>query len=404
MRIALLGGPGSGKGTQAKMLSEVYRIPQISTGDLLREAVAEKSPLGLRAQKAMDRGNLVDDEIVLEMLEERFRKRDVKRGFIIDGYPRSIPQAQSLDNLLGLLGRPIQIAVNIDVDSEVLIKRISGRFSCQECGRIYNHHFDSPQVQGICDQCGSKEFLFRADDNLKSVKTRLEVYEKETAPLITYFRAQHKIRTVNGEGDMDQIHEIIRDLLDAEIRPLEIHTLETASEVVQEIDHTVIAGGEINRVDPPRKTRKTRPMPVKKYPAAKSRVAKSKPADAKKSASTKRRVATKRLSDTKKPSSTKELVPKRKSVTSKKSSTAKAPSKLKKAADAKKPATAKKTGPSSAKQPTDKTASTAKTRSGRSIATEPRTGTTRPKSCSRPQGSVRKPSQGLENPGNREIH
>jgi len=253
MRIALLGGPGSGKGTQAKMLSEVYRIPQISTGDLLREAVALGSPVGLRAKETMDAGNLVDDEIVLEMLEERFRKRDIKRGFIIDGYPRSIPQAQSLDNLLGLLGRPIQIAVNIDVDSEVLIKRISGRFSCQDCGRIYNRHFDPPTVEGVCDSCGSTHFLSRADDNLKSVKIRLEVYEKETSPLITYFRAQHKLRNVNGEGDKDQIHQVIRDLLDIEIRPLEIHTLETASEVVQEVDHTVIAGGEINRVDPPRK-------------------------------------------------------------------------------------------------------------------------------------------------------
>lgn len=259
-----MGGPGSGKGTQAKMLSEVYRIPQISTGDLLREAVSENSPLGQLAQQAMDKGNLVDDQIVLEILEERLRKRDTKRGFIIDGYPRSIPQAQALDNLLGLLGRPIQIAVNIDVKNDVLIKRISGRFICNHCGRIYNHHFDLPQVEGVCDTCGSTEFISRTDDNLESVKTRLEVYEKETSPLITYFRAQHKLRNVKGEGDKDQIHQIIRDMLDIEIRPLEVHTLETASEVEEEIDHTVIAGGEINRIDPPKKVRKPKRTSIKK--------------------------------------------------------------------------------------------------------------------------------------------
>lgn len=264
MRIALLGGPGSGKGTQAKMLSEVYRVPQISTGDLLRDAVAENSLLGRRAKEAMNSGNLVDDEIVLKILEERLRKRDIKRGFIIDGYPRNIPQAQALDNLLGLLGRPIQIALNIDVDSEMLVKRISGRFSCKECGRIYNHHFDPTEVEGVCDQCGSTEFLTRADDNLESVKTRLAVYESETSPLITYFRAQHKLRTVRGEGDKDEIHAAIRGLLDIEIRPLEIHTLETAAEVIEEVDHTVISGGEINRVKPPKKSRSQRRAPAKK--------------------------------------------------------------------------------------------------------------------------------------------
>ena len=308
MRIALLGGPGSGKGTQARMLSEVYRIPQISTGDLLREAVSKGSSPGLRVKKAMDEGNLVDDEIVLEMLEERLRKRDIKRGFIIDGYPRSIPQAQSLDNLLGLLGRPIQIAVNIEVASEVLIKRISGRFSCRDCGRIYNRHFDMPKVDGVCDSCGSTRFLSRADDNLKSVKIRLEVYEKETSPLTVYFRAQHKLRNVNGEGDKDQIHQTMRDLLDVEIRPLEIHTLETASEVVQEVDHTVIAGGEINRVDPPKQARKPRQAPAGKPAVSKTKITKKpraakKPATNGKPASAKARTARRKASSASRPQS-----------------------------------------------------------------------------------------------------
>ena len=270
MRIALLGGPGSGKGTQAKMLSGVYRVPQISTGDLLRDAVAAESPHGMRAKEAMESGCLVDDEIVLSILEERFRMRDIKRGFIIDGYPRNIPQAQALDNLLGLLGRAIQIAVNIDVDNDILVKRISGRFSCKDCGAIYNRHYAPPKVENVCDQCGSSEFLSRADDNLESVKTRLEVYQNETSPLITYYRAQHKLRTVKGEGDKDEIHQKLRDIVDLEIRPLEMHTLETAAEVVQEVDGTIIAGGEINRLEARSKPDKPKRVRTKKSGGAKS--------------------------------------------------------------------------------------------------------------------------------------
>ncbi len=275
MRIAILGGPGSGKGTQAKMLSERYRVPQISTGDILRDAVKNDKKLGQEVQTAMDSGNLVDDDLVLRILEERLRRKDTKRGFIIDGYPRNIPQAQALDALLGMLGKSLQIALNIDVEDSLLVKRISGRMSCAKCGAIYNRHFSPPKTKGVCDQCGGENFESRADDNAKSVAVRINIYHQETTPLITYYRAQHKLRTMGGDGLMDEIHEKLCDIIDLEIRPLEIKTLETAAETNDEQDTTIIAGGQINRVEiEVKKKRPIRKRPASKKPAAKKAVAK----------------------------------------------------------------------------------------------------------------------------------
>ena len=253
MRIAILGGPGSGKGTQAKLLSERYRVPQISTGDLLRDAVKNDQGLGAQVKELMDNGQLVSDSIVSKLLEDRLINKDTRRGFIVDGYPRSIPQAQTLDTLLGMLGKPLQIAINIDVDGDILVKRITGRISCVDCGAIYNEHFFPPKVANKCDKCGGGNFESRDDDTVETVTMRLEVYHRETAPLITYYRAQHKLRTMTGTGDIDQIHQKLCDIIDLEIRPLQIKTLEVATDNSDEEESTIIAGGKVNRIKVPAK-------------------------------------------------------------------------------------------------------------------------------------------------------
>ncbi|NKB63983.1 MAG: adenylate kinase [Gammaproteobacteria bacterium] len=259
MRIALLGAPGSGKGTQAKLLADRYRVPQISTGDLLREAITANKQLDKSVREDMEAGRLVDDAVVLKLLEDRLRKKDTKRGFIIDGYPRSIPQAQALDALLGLLGKTLQVAVNISVEDEVLVKRITGRIGCEECGQIYNKHFSTPKVRNKCDVCSGR-LVSRSGDSEKTVAVRIAIYHENTAPLITYYRAQHKLRNMPAKGNIAEIHEKISDIVDIEIRPLEIKTLETAAESIDEGDSTIIAGGQINRIT----TQSSRTKPVKK--------------------------------------------------------------------------------------------------------------------------------------------
>ncbi len=247
MRVVILGGPGSGKGTQAKILAGRYRVPQISTGDLLRDALKNDETLDEETKQTMAAGKLVDDQVVLKLLEERLRKRDTKRGFIIDGYPRNIPQAQALDALLGMLGKTLQIAINIDVDDDALVKRIVGRIGCDHCGAIYNKHFSPPNVKNQCDRCGGV-LVSRVDDTAKTARVRIGVYHEETVPLITYYRAQHKLRTMPGLGEVDEIHQKLCDIIDLEIRPLEIKTLGTAADTSDEMDSTIIAGGQINRV------------------------------------------------------------------------------------------------------------------------------------------------------------
>ena len=286
MRIAILGGPGSGKGTQAKLLSERYRVPQISTGDLLRDAVKSNKNLGAQVKELMDSGKLVSDGIVSKLLEDRLVKKDTRRGFIVDGYPRSIPQAQTLDTLLGMLGKPLQIAINIDVDGDILVKRIAGRSSCAKCGAIYNDYFSTPKVINKCDKCGGCRFESRDDDTVETATTRIGVYHQETVPLITYYRAQHKLRTMTGIGDIDQIHRKLCDIIDLEIRPLQIKTLEIATDTTGEEDSTTIAGGKVNRIKAPAKktpsgekpaTKKITSKKASRQPAAKKAPAKKVP-------------------------------------------------------------------------------------------------------------------------------
>ncbi|MDC0947928.1 adenylate kinase [Gammaproteobacteria bacterium] len=205
MRIILLGAPGSGKGTQAKVLVDRYSIPQISSGDLLRAAVSAGSELGVRAKKAMDSGELVSDEIVIGLIEERLQQSDAAQGFILDGFPRNLVQAEKLDSRLSALGQNMESAVLVDVDFEILEKRISGRYTCGECGEIYNDYFRAPLAEGACDKCGSGDFKRRADDNVETVRNRLTVYERETAPLIQYYRDQGKLAEVDGTRTSEEV-------------------------------------------------------------------------------------------------------------------------------------------------------------------------------------------------------
>jgi len=208
MRMVLLGAPGSGKGTQAKLLVERYKIPQISIGDLLREVVASGSLLGRQAKAAMDAGHLVSDEVVINVLQERLMRSDARKGFILDGFPRNIQQAEALDLLLNSLGRPLNLALMIAVDVDALIQRLVGRRTCLSCGQMYNVFYSPPHIEGRCDACGGR-LRHRADDNEETIGDRLRVYETNTLPVAEYYQAQEKLRTVQGVGEVDSIFRAI---------------------------------------------------------------------------------------------------------------------------------------------------------------------------------------------------
>lgn len=210
MRIVLLGAPGSGKGTQAQRLTDIYNIPQISTGDLLRAAVAAGTELGKQAKVAMDSGGLVSDDIVLGMIRERLQQPDAANGFILDGFPRNLTQAASLDKLLAEVGQPIDAGLLIDVDFDILLKRLTGRLSCKDCSTVYNRYFSPPTKEGVCDKCGSTNLYHRADDNEETIGNRLKVYEENTAPLINYYADQGLLKRVNGIGEMEDITKAIQ--------------------------------------------------------------------------------------------------------------------------------------------------------------------------------------------------
>ena len=250
MRIALLGAPGSGKGMQAESLAVRYRVPRISTGDLLRAAAADDDKLDEETRAAVAAGQPVADEVVLALLDERLRARDSKRGYIIDGFPGNIPQAQALDTLLGMLGRALQITIHVKVDDKTLVQRITGRMRCEQCGTAYNRRNAPPKVRGKCDNCDGK-VVAASDDNAKTAAVRVEEYHLETTPLLAYYKAQHKLRTVAAAGDVEEIQQKICDIVDLELRPLEVKTLETAAQTLEEGVNTVIAGGQISRITSP---------------------------------------------------------------------------------------------------------------------------------------------------------
>jgi len=213
MRIVLLGAPGSGKGTQAKLLVERYKLPQISTGDMLREAVAEGSALGRQAKVAMDAGQLVNDEIVLGIIKERIMRPDARNGFILDGFPRNLQQSEALDLLLMSLGRPLQLALLVAVDVDALIQRLVGRRTCLSCGQMYNVFYSPPHIEGRCDECGGR-LRHRGDDNEETIGNRLRVYETHTIPVIDYYQAQEKLRTIQGVGEISDIFKAVCKIVD----------------------------------------------------------------------------------------------------------------------------------------------------------------------------------------------
>jgi adenylate kinase len=205
MRIVLLGAPGSGKGTQAKLLVDKFKIVQISTGDLLRAAVAAGTELGKKAKAIMEAGQLVPDEIVLGMIREKLAEPASKNGFILDGFPRNTAQAEALDALLKAQKQPLAAAIHIHVDGEEIVKRITGRRTCGQCGAIYNVYFSPPKKEGICDKCGAQKLEHRADDNEVTVRKRLQVYTEQTEPLIKFYSKQGILKTVAGTGSINDI-------------------------------------------------------------------------------------------------------------------------------------------------------------------------------------------------------
>jgi adenylate kinase len=212
MRIVMLGAPGSGKGTQAQRLQKDYGFPQVSTGDLLRKAVADKTPLGLRAKKVMDAGELVSDEIVLGMIKGRLAAADAKRGFVLDGFPRNTNQADGLDTLLATLDLKLDCVVLMDVEFDVLMKRLTGRRTCSKTGAVLNIYFSPPAELDACKKAGG-ELLQRADDNEDTIRNRLEVYQRQTAPLIDYYAKRGLLKTVAATGEVDAVYARLKSAL-----------------------------------------------------------------------------------------------------------------------------------------------------------------------------------------------
>ena len=212
MRVVMLGAPGSGKGTQAQRIQKDYGFPQVSTGDLLRKAVADKTPLGLRAKKIMDAGELVSDEIVLGMIKGRLAAADAKRGFLLDGFPRNTSQADSLDTLLTTLELKLDSVVLMDVEFDILMKRLTGRRTCSKTGAVLNIYFSSPAELEACKKAGG-ELLQRDDDKEATIRNRLQVYERQTAPLIDYYTKRGLLKTVAATGEVDAVYSRLKSAL-----------------------------------------------------------------------------------------------------------------------------------------------------------------------------------------------
>ena len=213
MNVILIGPPGAGKGTQAKEIEKRHGIVQLSTGDMLRAAAKSGSEVGKRAKAVMDKGQLVSDEIVTRIIEERIDKPDCKKGFILDGFPRTLGQAAALEAMLQSKGRKIDAVIELKVDDEKLLERIVGRFTCAKCGAGYHEKFKRPKTEGVCDVCGSKEFTRRADDNAETVRTRLMAYYRETAAIIGYYFAKGLLKPIDAMGPIDQISKQIGSAL-----------------------------------------------------------------------------------------------------------------------------------------------------------------------------------------------
>lgn len=213
MNLILLGPPGAGKGTQAEQISAKHGIVQLSTGEMLRAAVKAGTEVGLKAKVIIESGGLVSDEIVVGIISERIDQPDCAKGFILDGFPRTLPQAAALETLLGTKGKTLDAVIEIKVDDEALVERITGRFSCADCGTGYHDKYKTPAKEGVCDKCGSTQFSRRADDNEETVRNRLMAYYRETAPLIGYYFAKDRLKSVDGMADIDEVARQINAIL-----------------------------------------------------------------------------------------------------------------------------------------------------------------------------------------------
>lgn len=212
MKIVMLGAPGAGKGTQAKMIAEEYKIPHVSTGDIFRANVKNGTELGMEAKKYMDQGLLVPDELTVRILLDRVAKEDCAGGYVLDGFPRTIPQAEVLDEALGKLGEKIDYAIDVEVPDESIVKRMSGRRACLKCGATYHVEHIPPKKEGICDDCGS-ELVLRDDDRAETVSNRLKIYHDQTQPLIDYYTRKNILKTVDGTMDMKDVFGAIKNIL-----------------------------------------------------------------------------------------------------------------------------------------------------------------------------------------------
>ncbi len=205
MKLVLLGPPGAGKGTQAKRLQDKYGLVQLSTGDMLRAEVASGSDLGKEAKSVMESGGLVSDELVIGIISDRVDQDDCKGGFILDGFPRTVPQAEALDTMLDDKDMNLDNVVELKVNDDAMVERICGRFTCADCGKGYHDKFEKPAKEGVCDKCGGTEFSRRADDNEETVRSRLESYHKQTAPISNYYAAKGMLKGVDGMADIDDV-------------------------------------------------------------------------------------------------------------------------------------------------------------------------------------------------------
>ncbi len=208
-----MGPPGAGKGTQAKRLEERLGLVQLSTGDMLRAAVRQGTPYGKKAKAVMERGDLVSDDIVVAIIAERLDQPDVKGGFILDGFPRNTAQAEALDEMLAGKNLKLDKVIELEVDDEALVERITGRYTCATCGKGYHDRFEKPKVDGVCDQCGGTTFTRRADDNEATVRSRLGVYHEQTAPLTAYYGDKGKLKRTDGMADIDHVTHELEEIL-----------------------------------------------------------------------------------------------------------------------------------------------------------------------------------------------
>lgn len=212
INVVMLGAPGAGKGTQAAMISQSYRVPTISTGDILRQAVADQTELGRKAKDYMEGGQLVPDEVVIGIVKERLKADDCQEGFILDGFPRTVVQAEELGKALSETDRELDAVLEVGVSEEVIVGRLTGRRTCRKCGKIYHLSSNPPQSEKVCDECGG-ELYQRSDDAVETVRNRLEVYKEQTAPLLDYYKRQGLLRTVDGEKPVEEVFEDVQKIL-----------------------------------------------------------------------------------------------------------------------------------------------------------------------------------------------